>query len=121
MWPRFVRRLPISSAREVGEVVELARDPVRIFAIEQELYRVRLGAGVLLVEQAREPRALRIEVAPGAAILFGEIRHPRVDRALVVGQLAQEPIGLGNRALRLAQCVDGFVFGFLGFGELLLQ
>jgi len=55
--------------RQVGEVMQLTRNPVRIIAVQKQFQRVRLGADVLLVEEPREPRLLAVDFSRRAAAL----------------------------------------------------
>ena len=101
--------------------MQLTRDLVRIFAVQKQLQRVRLAADILLVEQLREPRLLRLErrfVSREAAAQPGEplFHVPRLLR-----QFVQSAVGFRYRALRFAQCIDRLAFRFLGVGEPFLQ
>ena len=106
---------------DVGEVVQLPRDLVRVLAVEQELQRFGPPADVVVVEQAREERLLLLQRALAAPGLGAHLGEPRVHLARLRRQLAQRAVRVGDGALGLLQGVDGLALRFLGVGEAFLQ
>ncbi len=106
---------------DVAQVVHLPRDLVGVLAVEHEAQRLRLARQVLLIEQLREQRVLRLGAFQRARLVLLQPRKAPSHRALLAGQLEQAAVGVADGALGFAQGVGGLGLGVFGFGQLPLQ
>ena len=101
--------------------MQVARDAVGVFAVEQQFHGVGLVADVLLIELTRQQPLLGFDVIAGARFLLLQIDEARLDRPLFGGQVAQRAVGFGNRPFRIAQSVGRLAARTFGSGETFLH
>ena len=110
-----------TQAREVGQVMQVARDLVGIFTIKQQFDRIGLVAHILLVELLCEQSLLRLDVVAGAPALLLQIVEFRLDVALFCGEIAQRAVRFRDGVFGIAQCVGGLCARALCGREAFLQ